>query len=179
MRNIDWSKAPEGATHYMTPPSSSPWRDLSGETWKWWDEQVGWKDSEESSKSFFGRRHDRLILNPSSWTGEGLPPVGTVCEVTTNDGYNWRPVKILFLDEFIILAGEVEGKTDRQILRLCDADVSFRAVRTPEQIAAEKVSKQLENDLAMYGTSFALANDDGSITRLDPTKIVMRMRGAK
>lgn len=31
---IDWSKAPEGATHYFHG-STDPWRDLSMEHWRW------------------------------------------------------------------------------------------------------------------------------------------------
>ena len=64
--------------------------------------------------------------------------VGDLCEVTTNDGYNWKAAKVLFVDELIVLIGEVEGKADRKLLRLCDADVSFRAYRTAEQIAAKE-----------------------------------------
>lgn len=34
MSTIDWSKAPEGATHCY-PTSPQPWRDLSGRNWKY------------------------------------------------------------------------------------------------------------------------------------------------
>lgn len=69
---------------------------------------------------------------------DGHPPVGAVCDMTTNDGYNWRPVKIIFFDDYVTLVGEVQGKVDRQIFKRCDADIAFRPIRTPEQIAADE-----------------------------------------
>ena len=55
----------------------------------------------------------------------------------------------------------------------------FSPIKTDEQIEAEKVSKQLDSDLVMYGVSFSLTNDDGSISRIDPTKIFMRKQVTK
>jgi hypothetical protein len=69
--------------------------------------------------------------------------IGDWCEVTTNDGYNWKAAKVLFVDELIVLIGEVEGKADRKLLRRCDADVSFRAYRTAEQIEADELKTKL------------------------------------
>ena len=37
MSSVLWKSAPEGATHYYIG-SDSPWRDLSGEDWKWWQD---------------------------------------------------------------------------------------------------------------------------------------------
>ena len=67
--NIDWSKAPEGATHYYTR-GDTPWRDLSGENWKWWANGKWNSDNavhasiDRSSRSFFERRCAELIPRP-------------------------------------------------------------------------------------------------------------------
>ena len=82
--------------------------------------------------------------------------IGDWCEVTTNDGYNWKAAKVLFVDELIVLIGEVEGKADRKLLRRCDADVSFRAYRTAEQIAAEDRKKEILQMIDVFGTDTAI-----------------------
>lgn len=75
------------------------------------------------------------------WDEFGFPPAGVSCEFTSNDGYNWKPCRILYADELSILTGELEGKADRRLLRKCDADVKFRPARTAEQVAAEEREK--------------------------------------
>jgi len=82
MSEIDWSKAPEGAT-YCAPEGLSR------------EPQVCWYRRHEGRWEYFSpnRRewrlsangpefHDRLIPRPTQWRGpeDGLPPVGTVCE---------------------------------------------------------------------------------------------------
>lgn len=37
----------------------------------------------------------------TGWNGEGLPPVGTVCEYS--DGNTWTPVEIVFLSKWVIV----------------------------------------------------------------------------
>ncbi|OKP29408.1 hypothetical protein [Serratia fonticola] len=77
------------------------------------------------------------------WSGEGLPPVGTVCEINLSnrtDGECWHKVAInyasssnivaLFSDG-IEIAYSKEEITERKI----------RPIRTPEQIEAERRSK--------------------------------------
>ena len=107
------------------------------------------------SGKWFGSLHksgDDVALRPllhqpdalPAWTGEGLPPVGTVCEITTNDGHNWYTWKILFSDNYVVLVGAAEGKANYTMLKRCDADVAFRPIRTPEQIASQKRSDQIQ-----------------------------------
>ena len=67
--SIDWSKAPEGATHYYTR-GSTPWRDLSGENWKWFSNGKWYSDNavhssvDRSSQGFLERRCAELIPRP-------------------------------------------------------------------------------------------------------------------
>lgn len=83
-------------------------------------------------------------VTKAKWAGEGHPPVGTVCEMTSNDGYNWRPVKIVFFDDYVTMVGEADGKANRELFKRCDADVMFRPIRTPEQIAEEERQKECQ-----------------------------------
>jgi hypothetical protein len=135
--SIDWSKAPEGATHWDTGMNFrvAGWMKLDDGIWYWWPVKDAKCDMKwHASLNQHMIKLEDFIARPSSWNGEGLPPVGTVCEMTTNDGYNWRPVEIIFSDDYIVLVGQADGRVDRKLFRRSDADVYFRPVRTPEQI---------------------------------------------
>lgn len=79
MSEIDWSKAPEGATHFGEQ------RDGFIEAWYKLDSdglKFKWADVAEMEWRCGPTRHiNDLVPRPSqAWNGEGLPPVGTVCE---------------------------------------------------------------------------------------------------
>lgn len=70
-----------------------------------------------------------------SWNGEGLPPVGTVCEMRDNDDA-WRKTTVIAhgIDRGIPTA---VGQAD-DVLLWCQSQVDCRPIRTQEQIAAEE-----------------------------------------
>ena len=126
------SQIPEGATHvsaghyykkegpsWMLYGSASQWMETAC-LWKWLDENA-----------------EPLI---PEWTGEGLPPAGTVCEWHPNqDG--WVQVEILGHngeETWFRRAGESISET-------CLRMAFFRPIRTPEQIAAEERDKTIED----------------------------------
>ena len=76
MSEIDWSKAPEGATHYTPRSPDVCWFRHDGEGWRSWID--GRWGVAYGSEGFF----ESLIPRPTQWRGpeDGLPPVGTVCE---------------------------------------------------------------------------------------------------
>lgn len=84
MSEIDWSKAPEGATHcdpvtgYWWGPSSL----VSDGFSKWSDANGCWVEHANTHRPDI-EIVERLIPRPTQWRGpeDGLPPVGTVCEV--------------------------------------------------------------------------------------------------
>lgn len=155
MSEIDWSKAPEGATHWM--PESYEW--LEG-FWKrtgnanYFYEKGVW---EFSSGKPFG--HPNLVARPSlAWSGEGLPPIGVVCEAWIDDGrLCWHTVSIIghHPEEPGLLAVAMMGNNDK--LQWVN---EFRAIRTPDQIAADEreaaVNGMLCHD-ALGGTRRGLA----------------------
>lgn len=88
MRNIDWSKAPEGTTHSTTHGCVCWYKNDKGV----WYYHVGpvtggsWIPSENTEEW----REMHLIARPAAvaWRGpqDGLPPVGTVCLILFNSG---------------------------------------------------------------------------------------------
>lgn len=133
---IDWSKAPEGATHYCTSSlDGTHWRDYSSEIGLYW--HVGqWKSHLATSEEILSRGSS-FVPRPAQWNGEGLPPAGTVCELVC-DGVNQGVVTVMYISEqFAVCKNhkhqhEQGAKTRRY---------KFRPIRTPEQIAAEEREK--------------------------------------
>lgn len=138
MSKIDWSKAPEGATHYYHG-SSTPWRDLSGDKWKWFSGN-SWHCSGYPSSEIMDDYSDRMTEKPSSaWSGEGLPPVGTVCEAMHDDLNSGMPCKaeILKINKRCRSAAFFWIDAPDGMRNLFWAE-RFRPIRTPEQIAEDE-----------------------------------------
>ncbi|WP_447874765.1 hypothetical protein [Serratia fonticola] len=105
-----------------------------------------------------------IPVMPQAWSGEGLPPVGTVCEHcpggTTQT--EWEVVKVLAINE---RPGGVF--TDFWLQResgssyIVGNPYRFRPIRTPEQIEAERrelVTKQMFDVWSRDGNSTASAS---------------------
>lgn len=137
--SIDWSKAPEGATHWEPngPEFNEGWMKKERNGWFFWGEEseewIHWGDvSAEREATFEARPQD-------AWDGQGLPPVGAKCLTDRND----------FLREVTILC---HGKTrtfvfdhvSQEEICLVLKDRVFLPIRTPEQIAAEEREKAIE-----------------------------------
>ena len=135
---IDWSKAPEGATHYQKSSDGFElrWLDMnSGEFGSVWY-QGEWKfryiDYKDMGAIYVARPEP-------AWTGEGLPPVGTVCEYLGAHQYNeWSEVKIFGAWRNFVFVDFTDG------WRQEDNPQRFRPIRTPEQIAADDRDKAVE-----------------------------------
>ena len=138
MSEIDWSKAPEGATHWMQ--ESCDW--LEG-FWK----RVGAANYfyEKGEWVFSGGKpfgHPKLIARPSpAWSGEGLPPVGTVCEyIGGKHGMPdpWPAEVIHHYHGGACMVAAFLYTRDGQTRVAGAIDSCFRPIRTPEQIAADE-----------------------------------------
>ncbi len=133
--SIDWSNAPEGATHFLPEQDSRGWvscwyKNVAG-TWFARNEyDREWNMDNDYLEDFV----PLLIEREKPWTGEGLPPAGTVCEVKGCMGHylQWEKVTVF----------AVRGKTvmfDMEDGRWGQTDShDFRPIRTPEQIAADE-----------------------------------------
>lgn len=131
---IDLSKTPDGWRLVPIRPTKEM-RAAAGR------EESKYNDSRQTF--FAGDAWAPMMANApeyvaDEWEGKGHPPAGSVCEMTTNDGRNWRTVKIIFFDDYVTMIGQADGKVNRELFKRCDADVAFRPIRTPEQIAADE-----------------------------------------
>jgi len=170
MSGIDWSKAPEGATHYLPINKKMKW----DACWYRVDEEGQWFGWNASS--FLGGQGswvlDRdevdvfpayLVERPQPWTGDGLPPVGLTVRIPDEmAGGN------AFLAQFEGLNVEIVGhatsqmgnplavfqyedrKGDYRYHAMCGDNGNFEPIRTPEQIAADQRAKAVEKMWSIY-----------------------------
>ena len=141
MNEIDWSKAPEGADKYNTYnklfyKGAQP--DLQVFTRGRWKHSV------------FAKSDERFVCRPTtpSWPGEGLPPVGVVCEA--NFVGSWTEFEMRYYGEsYVIFKTRYEVQRTRIDFDTCG--VKFRPIRTPEQIAADEQETATDVMFARFG----------------------------
>ena len=130
--NIDWSKAPEGATH--KDPDADCFYKLVKDVWHL---ICGDGESCVSASLYNGEtKPSDLIERPKKqevWHGEGLPPVGTVCDMHIDD-FGWITGTVVVhidLDEPTAVAHNGE-----EVFHGNASD--FRPIKTAEQLAEEE-----------------------------------------
>ncbi|QPZ69378.1 hypothetical protein [Pseudomonas aeruginosa] len=137
--SIDWSTAPEGATHWE-PKSyyfAEGWMRKVGNEWSFWSEvSESWVRGTLTC-NVSGEREAKFEARPQeSWDGQGLPPVGTVCEYKYTHWPEYHKCEIRYISAASLI---VYDHGQEQYYRTCD--MLFRPVRTLEQIAAEEREK--------------------------------------
>ncbi|ELX9520691.1 hypothetical protein ACKWWR_006181 [Pseudomonas aeruginosa] len=142
--SIDWSTAPEGATHWE-PRSydfAEGWMRKDWDGWSYWSEggEVWVRGvltcdvSAEREATFEARPQD-------TWDGQGLPPVGTLCEwhgpnSDGPDGWVYTESNVVaYTDDGLFICMQKPGCWP--VVQRID-NCEFRPLRTPEQIAAEE-----------------------------------------
>lgn len=84
------------------------------------------------------------------WNGDGLPPVGTVCEYLLKTSNQWHKCEIRYhmipsdFGELRAIVWNPNLKFDQ----ISNSNWEFRPLRTPEQIAAEERDKAIEGMIA-------------------------------
>ncbi|HHG5663712.1 TPA: hypothetical protein ACPWRN_005408 [Pseudomonas aeruginosa] len=134
--SIDWSKAPDGATHAGIIPSRNTnvwYRDIDPDRgrYKYFsliDESWNINFGSPIAKELIPRPAESSPAAPT-WDGQGLPPVGTNCEYRSSDGWLQCEVVAHRNNAAVVLDHHYEADfVPRQDLR---------PIRTLEQIAAE------------------------------------------
>lgn len=141
MSDIDWSIAPEGATHCDS---------LSGEFYKpvnkgfLWN-GVSWVQTVNDFNWTVSR--ERVVSRPSSheWDGESVPHIGARIEAVLNEGaYDYRPC---------VVVGHYEGTPivvfDDDGGSILQWGEDVRKLRTPEEIEKEereRIVRQMMED---------------------------------
>ncbi|MGN8278316.1 hypothetical protein [Pseudomonas sp. SMN5] len=144
--NIDWSKAPEWAVAHALYA-------FGGAISEVWVGKEQYQRLDQPKPFPYGggvgdarhnpRRYQFLYetLRPSPWNGEGLPPVGTVCEFEAYAAGNpiWKECRVIAHDEGFAV---INYKNNYSAYRAG----KFRPIRTPEQIAAEDLYQILNEE---------------------------------
>ena len=123
--NIDWSKAPDGATHCdINDKTSSMWMAFTHIGWFYSTGKFGWlKYCEDPDESSF---MPRPTQQPPQWNGEGLPPVGTVCNIKIDGGTNG------------VIVAHVTGKLKQGAIIQCEGDWWYGDARSFTPIKSER-----------------------------------------
>lgn len=144
---IDWSKAPEDAEYWC---EMQFFKTVNGE-WKVWCPGLGsWVNPAYKAPDNFSW-WGNAVARPTtpSWSGEGLPPVGVVCEVFNRELSNpeWEKCTILFAGKNRFLY-DSESCAER-----CGyiENLEFRPVRTSEQIAEDERERFAQELVAAMG----------------------------
>ncbi|HEJ5892305.1 hypothetical protein [Pseudomonas sp. 17033095] len=153
--SIDWSKAPEGTTHYHIAEDINPWRKIEG-TVAYEHYRGKWLRVNSFNEGYMP---DYYVPIPrETWDGQGLPPVGLMAEWKAGLDHDWQRVTVLaYANGDAWLQPEDGGSF------IVGNPANFRRIRTPEQIAAEEREKAV-GDMAMsiqgvpyqYPTLYAL-----------------------
>jgi len=140
---IDWSKAPEGTTGRGEIGISGFYVWFSDE----WYEYV---NTNHGGRYYFGdaftyKKEDIVSVimrpQPTPWSGEGLPPVGTVCE-WFSPVYGWLGGKVVGRDGTVSVIAHNDGYTG------CHPH-EVRPIRTTEQIAADERDAAVKEMLSL------------------------------
>ncbi|HCG1294855.1 hypothetical protein [Pseudomonas aeruginosa] len=152
--SIDWSKAPSSATHYLPEQKDLGWEAC-------WYKKDGDKWLVMNCARLEKRCHMEWVVDysevdkfvpllvprsafSSEWNGQGLPPVGTVCEVLWSESrLEYLKAKVFGVNEhgqpiFRFEEGPKKFEYQADPLRTASGTQVFRPVRTLEQIAAEE-----------------------------------------
>lgn len=145
---IDWSKAPEGYPLWITDPDGiimPGWhKEIEG---KYVDMRGGFWN-----KSDGGFTVHKRPTTPS-WSGEGLPPVGVVCELRCLPVGAWGKAEIKYISETqcVWLWIRDDGGYQVELAEVPDAArMAFRPIRTPEQVAADERESAIKEMTANY-----------------------------
>jgi hypothetical protein len=148
MSAIDWSKAPKGATH-----AGPETEDHYAGFYKVTNSRVthycslgarGWIEGSDGCPLVAD-----LIERPSQpWSGEGLPPVGTVCE--HKRVHEWQKVEVFAVKPNYNGSQTALFTYENGCWAGCAEPSLFRPIRTAEQIAAEERAAAIEEMWAIY-----------------------------
>lgn len=146
MSEIDWSKAPEGCIGAFRPAGDYCWKPFFVLTKAASDFQ--------GRPGFVGVSADRNEYHvftecwtwvERAWTGEGLPPVGTVCEYLYTEAKEWRAGEVVAIRGGMAIVCDLDDDGAESV-----PPHGLRPLRTPEQIAAEERARAIDEMWSVY-----------------------------
>lgn len=148
---IDWSKAPPHATHWCPGNAKieAGWiYNPGGEFYSCYAEKGC-----EHIPDFPEWRKARLIQRPveSTWAGEGIPPVGTVCGLWFKDADQGTVTVIFIGDEVGVFKNHSFGHEQHGDLK----HYSFYMVGTPEEIESQERKNAILEMTKIAGSTYS------------------------
>lgn len=140
--SIDRNTVPEGATHVVADIYNlreSQVKINTGNPYRKYVDGDWYAFVEGSWVYVLDAEPSRYQLIPAPWTGEGLPPVGTVCDMTLRQGTNTEVEVLAYHGQSVWLKDTGKHSGVHYFTSEIDKTrIQFRPIRTPEQIAAEE-----------------------------------------
>lgn len=131
MSDIDWSKAPEGATHCATHKGiERRWHMLEGDSLYFFSLRRDWIKYEKET-SFVAEIRESLVARPEA---AHVPPVGTVCEYSSLDGTKYYECEILGRNKELVWIRTTECYK-HHVKK--ESDFKFRPIKTEEEKAID------------------------------------------
>lgn len=106
----------------------------------------------EAAYFAINEHEDWVRAGPKAWDGEGLPGRGTKCECRPWKAHDAAWVEVEFIASWLAPNGQTYSWVSTGYGWLQPQMLRFRAIRTPEQIAAEEREKTL-NDIVQIMSS--------------------------
>lgn len=152
--DIDWSKCPE-ATHF-DPVDQNFLREID-HALLLFNNKNGWMVPMYTQYGVTIEECHRPLIKRAAWNGEGTPPAGTVCEMHRETYFeiDWQPVTLLCVGKAKAFFRDKDGHEWSRPIR----ELSFRPIRTPEQIAADKRLHEIRNALSAINSKVHFPND--------------------
>lgn len=150
--SIDWTKAPEGATHYQPESRGfhAAWFRLQGgKAREMWVVIPGGALEHIIDPTVFDESMQNLIarpVEPATWNGQGLPPVGLMVEWKAGLDHDWQRVTVLAYAN-----GDAWFQPEDGPSFIVGNPANFRRIRTPEQLAAEEREKAINQMISDAG----------------------------
>ncbi|WMI32013.1 hypothetical protein GBBBJNDB_00322 [Pseudomonas phage Callisto] len=150
--SIDWSKAPEGATHYQPESRGfhAAWFRLQGgKAREMWVVIPGGALEHIIDPTVFDESMQNLIarpVEPATWNGQGLPPVGLMVEWKAGLDHDWQRVTVLAYAN-----GDAWFQPEDGPSFIVGNPANFRRIRTPEQLVAEEREKAINQMISDAG----------------------------
>lgn len=150
--SIDWTKAPEGATHYQPESRGfhAAWFRLQGgKAREMWVVRPSSALEHIIDPTVFDESMQNLIarpVEPATWNGQGLPPVGLMVEWKAGLDHDWQRVTVLAYAN-----GDAWFQPEDGPSFIVGNPANFRRIRTPEQLAAEEREKAINQMISDAG----------------------------
>lgn len=93
----------------------------------------------------------------SEWNGEGIPPVGTVCEATWGGKAEWMKAVILEHDSIPLFAAKLSSEWV-VIHRTYVRNAEFRTLQSEEQRQVAEIAEIMQKNNSYQGKAQAVYN---------------------